>query len=209
MAKAIDLLNLGILAFKLFFISNADIDNEDMSDITDWTDADEGDGASTQATFDGKSCMKLHAITPTASAAIRTQDIGSFGARTVFSMSIYADAIGTRANGDHLSLQFYDGATGLSVAIASDGLFVFDGATWNEVGTDLVVQDVWQEWTFDVNWTAQTLSVYLDKVLKVSGIDCSYASIIAEGTITFRQNGAATANRITYIDWFKAGSNFA
>ena len=39
-----------------------DILNEDMADITDWTDNDSGDAtaASTQVTFDSRSCMKLY-----------------------------------------------------------------------------------------------------------------------------------------------------
>jgi hypothetical protein len=190
------------------FLSNADIDDEDMADITDWADADVGNGESTQATFDGNSCMKLQSGSTGINEARRTQDIGTFDVSSVVSIRLYCDIIGTIANTDYFALNAYNGTTRLIIGFASDGLFVYDGAAWNEVGTDLVVQDTWQEWTFKVNWTAQTVDVYLNKVLKASGVDCSLADATVNGTITFFQYGRATANRLSYIDWFKAGSDF-
>lgn len=189
------------------YISNGDIDDEDMADITDWTDSDSGAGASTQVTFDSKSCMKLTNGTPVGGQAFRSQDIGTFGTRTVFSLNCYFDLMGVQGVDDAICYAF-NGSTRLMVSFASNGIFVYDDVTWNEVGTNLVVQDVWQEWTFDIDWTAQTADVYLDKVLKASDVDCSSASATANGTIYLAQNGSATANCITYIDWFKAGSGF-
>lgn len=179
-----------------------------MADITDWTDVDEGSGASTQVTFDGKTCMKLDTGGNTGGIAYRSQDIGSFGNRVVISISAYFDAIGTLADLDTFRFDITDGITGLWVKFASDGLFIYDGATYNEVGTNLVVQDTWQEWTFDVNWVAKTVDVYLDNVLVASDVDCSNPGSPPEGGIKFQQRGYTTANRISYIDWFKAGSDF-
>lgn len=189
------------------FYSNADIDSEDMADITDWTDGSYGTAATSQVTFDSKSCMKLDSGISTGAAAQsgRLLDIGSFQARTVFSFSSYCDAIGTQAQADYLEAYFYDGATCFYVIFCSDGVKVYDGVTYNEVGTDLVVQDSWQEWKFDVNWTAQTVDVYLGGILQASGVDCSWAQGTAEGTVRFNQRGYTTANRISYVDWFKAG----
>jgi hypothetical protein len=196
--------------FGATYISDTDIDDEDMAVITDWTDQDNGPADSSQATFDSKSCMKLDSGADTGGLnyAQRLQDIGSFGNRTVFSMNLYHDAIGLRATVDSFSFTTYDGATCLTITFASDGLFIYDGDSYNEVGTNIVVQDVWQEWSFDVDWVAQTVDVYLDNVLKASGVDCSYANATAEGTTYFAQNGNLTANRISYVDWFKAGSSF-
>lgn len=190
--------------------SNADIDDEDMADISDWTDADSGTGASTQATFDGQSSMKLDSggTAGVTNYAERYQDIGSFGNRTIFSVNIYCDAIGFVGNNDNVQISFYNGSTQIFIVLGSDGLYVFDGVAFHEVGNDLVVQDIWQEWTFDVNWVAQTMDVYLNDVLKASGVDCSYADATANGYVLFAQLGKTTTNRITYIDWFKAGSDF-
>lgn len=187
------------------YISNADIDDEDMADLSDWTDDDGGTGTSTQTTFDSKSCMKLDSGAAWGYAG-RYQDIGTFGARTVFSMNIYCDSVGTLAADDAFNLMASQTSKMLDVKFASDGLFVHDGSTYNEVGTNLVVQDTWQEWTFDVNWTAQTVDVYLDKVLKASGVDCSKSSGDPNGKTWFILHGYTTYSKVVYIDWFKAGS---
>ena len=179
-----------------------------MAVITDWVDNDAGNSESSQVTFDSKSCMKLDTNTHTSpNNAARYQDIGSFGTRTVFSFNIYFDSIGTQANTDAFTFLAKDASTDCYIDFASDGLFVFDGASYHEAGTNLVVQDVWQEWTFDINWTAQTVDVYLDKVLKASDMDCSFAGG-DNGYVRFRLDGLTSDNNIVYIDWFKAGGSF-
>jgi len=189
------------------YMSNADIDDEDMADISDWIDGDAVNSVSSQATFDSKSCMKFDTNTQAvANRAKRTQDIGSFGTRTVFSFNAYFDSIGTISSDAFLFLA-KDASTDCYIRFGSDGLFVYDGAAYNEVGTNLVVQDVWQEWTFDVDWTAKTVDVYLDKVLKGSDVDCS-ADGGDDGFVEFSQDGLTHDNNIVYIDWFKAGSDF-
>lgn len=182
--------------------SNANIDNEDMADITDWTDGDFG-GESTQVTFDSKSCMRLYATGIVASAK-RTQDIGTFGDRTVFSMNMYFDTIAALAI---TNFEAYNGSYKLGIQFTSAGISVYNGTNWIEVGTNLVVADTWQEWTFDVDWTTQTVDVYLDQELVGSDVSCADADTIANGTVNF---GATIvfSTVITYIDWFKAGDDF-
>lgn len=193
------------------YISNADIDDEDMADITDWTDNDFGTGVSSQATFDSKSCMKLDTGANTVSGSGRTQDVGGYSARTVFSMKLYCDAIGTLEAGDSLQFAANEGTHLLNIHFASNGLFVYDtidGSAHKEIGTDLVVQDVWQEWTFDVNWVTTTMDVYLNKMLVATSVSCHYNQGDPNGTTYFELYDDSTANRIVYIDWFKAGSEF-
>jgi len=186
-------------------ISNADIDDEDMADITDWTDADTGNGVSSQATFDDKSCMKLDGGV-VSGMATRTQDIGTFGARTVFSFNLYGEALGTFS--DRFYLMMDNGTYLLYASFCTDGLRIVNSAEQHiEIGTDLVVQDTWQEWTFDINWTAKTVDIYLDGILKASSVDCGYVGGATNGFISFNQRSGNTNNRITYIDWFKAGSS--
>ena len=151
--------------------SNADILDEDMSDITDWTDADVG-GESTQEAFDSKSCMRLYATGFFASAK-RTKDVGTFGDRTVFSINIYFDTIGSMAP---TTFYAYNGSYRLYVEFNSDGISINNGSDWVEIGTNLVVADTWQEWTFDVDWTTQTVDVYLNTILVGSDASCADAS---------------------------------
>jgi hypothetical protein len=192
------------------FISNSDIDDEDMADITDWTDTD-GTGASTQATFDSKSCLKLlsNATPGGGTHAQRTRDIGTFGTRAVISLSVYFDAIGTEAQADFFELDIFNGSNRFLGYFCSDGLKIHNGTVVVEAGTNIVVQDTWQEYTFDINWTAKTVDVYLDGVLKASGMSINMASATANGTINLLQAGITTGSRVSYVDWIKAGDIFA
>lgn len=194
-----------------FIRSNADIFDFSFPDLIDWTDSDGGTGESSQVTFDNQSCLKLDtgATAGGGNHAYRQKDVGTFSStRNVYSFKIYCNAIGTLSDGDYFAWAFDDGVTYFSGVLASDGLFINDGVTHNEVGTDLVVQNIWQEWTFDVDTVAQTVDVYLDGILKASGVDCSRNTLVSNGTIRFIQYGNTTSNRISYIDWVKVGSNY-
>jgi hypothetical protein len=190
-------------------ISNADIENEDMASITDWSDQDNTNGVSSQVTFDSKSCMKLDAGAATSGTrAVRNKDFGSFGASTVFSMSLYFDAIGTLSDNHYMQIGAYNGTYVLMVRFCSNNLYVVNSSdTATAIGTNPIVQDVWQEWTFKVTWGASgTVDIYLNGALFSAGVDCASASAVANGTFQFRQNGYTTSNQITYVDWVKAGS---
>lgn len=187
-------------------ISNADIDDEDMADIADWSDEDSGTGDSSQVTFDSKSCMKLNTGASNGSSSERKQDIGTFGARSVFSFSTYIEDVGTSANSDIFTPSIHNGTYSLNLTFASDGLFIYNSATNVEVGNNLVIVDTWQEWTFDINWTTARVNVYLNGALVGSNIDCSLASATANGTVRL-QAYRSTALVLVYINWFKAGSD--
>lgn len=194
-------------------IANTSFLNEDCSDISDWTDGDTDTGESTQVTFDSKSCFKFNSGASTASpTAIRTIDTGyTFGDRVVVSLSLYCDAIGTQSAWDDFELLVVQAAVRGMIYFCSDGLFVYDGAAYNEVGTNIVVQDTWQEWTFDFDFStpaSATVDIYLDGDLVGNNIDCSSTGAFAVGRIKLTQFGFNTANRISYVDWVKVGTGF-
>jgi hypothetical protein len=188
-------------------ISNADIDNEDMADITDWTEQNGVNGDVSQVTFDSKSCMKLDSGNEHASgsSAGALKHYASFGARTVVSFSVYCDTLEVRANTNMFRISLWNGTQELGISFCDDGLFIVD-TNWVNQG-DWVVADTWQEWTFDITWTAQTLDIYLDKVLKKSGATFEQADATTAGTLFLAQAGYTTDNRISYVDWLKAGSD--
>lgn len=198
-------------------VSNGSAFNIECTDISGWTDGDTGEAVSSQVTFDGKSCFKFDTVTSadTNDSTIRSLDFGSveaIGNNLVVSLSVYCDAIGTQANSDFFRFKVERSDWRFDVRFCSDGLFIHDGAAYNEVGTNIVVQDVWQEWTFDIDLSAGVASancdVYLNNVLKASNFDCSATGIYGDGYLEFRQYGYGANNRISYVDWLKIGDAF-
>jgi hypothetical protein len=135
----------------------------------------------------------------------------TYGDRTIITTRIYCDTIGTLADSDYLQITFDNETTQLRIKLCSDGMFIYDGVTDNEVGTNIVVQDTWQTWTFDVNWVAQTVDVYLDvsQVRTLQGsanVDFSYAVASYNGYKSFWQKGNTTVSQISYVDFIAIGT---
>lgn len=193
--------------------SNTTYLDEDMADISDWADDDTNNGVSSQVTFDLKSCMKLDAgAAVSGTKARRTRDVGTFGNRVVVEFSIYCDAIGTYVAANFFRLLVDAPTVRLNALFGSDGLFINDGAVYNEVGTNLVVQDTWQEWIFDIDFTTPAsaiVDIYLNNTLKASNVDCSCMGSFTNGKVWLTQQGTTTSYRLTYVDYIKVGDGFA
>jgi len=193
--------------------SNGSISNEHMTTLTGWADGD-GAGAaaaSTQGPYGGYETFKFDGGTAQdgTAHATRTKDVGTIGDTAhVISIRMYNDLVGALAADDEFRLTV-DGATyQLIVKWCSDGLFVYDGASYNEVGTNIVNADAWNEWTFDVDATtpgSATCTVYKNGVSQATGVDCSNVPTGTDGTIELKQNSQTTASQISYVDWVKVG----
>jgi len=190
--------------------SNGDVYTDEFTSLDTWTDKDGAPGESSQVTYDSCSCLKSDSGSPKGGYTWRQKDVGTFSGRMVVSIKMYHAALGTYANGDCVQVNILYGTFGLTTYFATDGLFIYEGNSQrSEAGTDLVQTGVWQTWTFDINATDMTVDVYLDGVLKASGMDCSYTGTMTNGQIDIIGGGNTTASRITYIDWIKLGSDFA
>jgi hypothetical protein len=187
-------------------VSNGSDIDDDCSAFGSWSDADIGDGVSTQTSFNGRQVFKFDSGSGTGNSAARSQDVGTFTDGTTATWRVYVQDWGTIGNSDHVQLRLDDGTLRVSLALASDGAFVYDGSTWNEVGTDIVVEDTWQEWTMEVDWTAETCDLYLDGTLVTADIDCSNSAGVTNGEVLMKANGETTSNRIFYVDLVRVGS---
>jgi len=193
--------------------SNASLLDLDCSSLTGWTDGDTGEAVSDQTTFNGESTFSFDTNTSadTNDQAARTKDIGSIeglGNQVTISSRSYSDAIGTIAGGDYFIIEVERSDLKITIAFASDGLFIHDGGSWIEAGTNLVLQDQWQEWTFDCDVSvvaSATCDIYLNNSLKASGVDASFTGSYTDGLIGLKQRGYATDNMITYVDYLKIG----
>lgn len=179
--------------------------NENCSDISGWIDLDTGSGESTQVTFDSKSCFKFDTKTTNNSMARRAiEALPVVSKNFIIDLNLYCDKISSNLNNSFLFFH-HNGIINFSVQFQSDGLFIFDGSQYNEVGTDLVVQDQWQKWRFEItggNLTTSKCNVYLDDILVGSNIDCSFESGPAGG-IEFRLSNSEEDDLIVYVDYVK------
>lgn len=180
-----------------------DLLDEDCSDITDWTDGDAGNGVS-----EVSPAGQFHLyISPAASGsyAYQTRDFGSFPTTYTVEIKVYHDVLGTVANTDYAQFEFHKDDLRFQFRLASDGLFVHDGAAWNEVGTNLVQTGVWQTWRFLITGTtplSATVDVYLNGVLQISGVDCSNTGTFTDGRVDVLQFGYTVAAE-NHTDWIK------
>lgn len=185
--------------------SDAALLDDDMSDLSSWVDGDAVNGDSSQTEYNGRETMKLDSGTAAGGTfALRSQDVGSFAAGASVTLRLNHAALGTQGNNDHFNCEIQDGTNKCVFICTTEGLFVYDGASWNEVGTDIVDVGVWTEWTFIVAADFSTVAIYKDGSLQAAAQDCSYAAAGTDGMITLKQNGATTSNRITYVDICKA-----
>ena len=186
--------------------------DEDMVDITDWMDADTINSVTSQVTFDGKSCMKMdtnaHA---NGNWTHYYRDVGTFGNRVVVELMLYCQNVGIYSESDQSTFDVRNAVCKLNLSFGTDGLLVFDGAVWNEVGTNIVQEGVWQKWVFDIDFTtltAETVDVYLDDVLQEAGVDCSHVGSYTDGHVHVLQRGGTHDDQISYIDYIKIGDKF-
>lgn len=185
--------------------SNASYLDEKFTDISGWTDTDQGTGASTAATYDSRTTLKATngASAGAGNYSLVTKDVGTLTSTYAITIILNLDLVGTLANNDYFEMAVDNGEIGLTVRFASDGLYVFDGSAFNEVGTNITVADQWQEYTFVVNSTtpaSATCAVYLDDALVNTSVDCSNATTATNGLVQLRQYGTTTINQITYVD---------
>jgi len=176
--------------------------NEDCSDISDWIDADAVNGESTQVTFDAKSCFKFDTnVAAENNGAERTRNI-SIADNFNVELNVYLDAVSADTS-NAFRIVVSNTNTQLLVSFQSNGLFIYDGSSYNKVGTDLTQQDVWQKWRFEVrgaNYLTAKCDVYLNDELKASNIDCSYQTPTSN-RILLQLKGYNDNDRIAYLDY--------
>ena len=194
---------------------NASFVDEDCSALGSWVDGDTSTAVSSQITFDSQETFKFDTGASAADAK-RTQDFGSLeelGNRVLVKVKVYHDSIGSisvQSDSFNLSLERSDWVTYIS--FGSDGLMIWDGAGYNEVGSSLVVEDAWQTWLFDFDFSSGVASavvdVYLEGILQATDFDCSSPGSHTDGNIEFMQRGHTIKNRLSYVDYIKIGSDF-
>ncbi|MHA2065670.1 MAG: hypothetical protein ACXABY_14940, partial [Candidatus Thorarchaeota archaeon] len=169
---------------------DASMIEEDMAAIADWTDNDAGAGASSQTTYDSKSCMRLLNTGAAGDVASRSRYVtnSKIPSKYTLETSIYMNTLGTLANGDQFTIWISTGygLTGVTfdvkeiyivnAALDADGIrtglvtkldqwvnvkVVYDGSDPDDRILTLYINDEYQgEWK--ITNTLTSLEGYVD-----------------------------------------------
>ena len=187
--------------------------------MSGWTAACSSGTTSELATFDGAHCLKID-VPASPKVCSRFQDLGTFlDDRCVLTVRMYIDRVGSVvANANNYVGILFTGDDGSNrwtffAKFSTDGLFIDDGDAFNEVGTDVVAEDEWAEWTFDMNVADRdtaTVDVYKDGSLVEAGVDMSAPQEAGEddGFITLRARQASGVGHeaTVYFDYVSIGT---
>ena len=180
--------------------------DEDCAAITDWTDNDSGFGATSQVTYDSKSCMRFLNTGSSGDIASRYRTISGVGSILGIEFSIYFNTLGTYQNSDHFDLTIYNGRIKASIRIDSNDVYVWDGEAWVSAYTE-IFQDKWT--TFKVYLNTATVDEEYCEIFK-DGVSIGEFYVTNEdssntGRIELSLYGSSAATD-AYLDYIKVGS---
>jgi len=139
--------------------SNGSVLADNCTSLADWSNGSLGDGTVTTIVYQNNKVFKLDSGSiGSANRGDIEQDVGTFGDRVVTTIKVHHTYLGAVNDVDSFNFIIAKAGVALNVTMASDGLFVSDGATQNEVGTNLVLLDTDQVWTFDCDFTTPSSS---------------------------------------------------
>lgn len=189
----------------VFTIGEGDVADEYFESLTGWTNQD-NNGVTTQESFEGRETFKLTVTTAGADRKAEVQkDVGTIPSSFTAEVRTYFDLIGTKTDDDVFYLLIDNSDILLECEFRSGGLHISDGTTLNEVGVNIVDMGAWTVWRFVVDGStpgSETVSVYKDGVLIVSGFDCSNPGS-TDGEVTLSQHGGTTNGVASYVDFLK------
>ena len=198
-------------------VSNGSYIDEACTALGSWADNDQGNGVSTQASFDSKETFKFDSgITTGGDIAVRKLDPGSveaLGNTVIVSISVYLETIGTSVH-NGMKLMVYRSDSYYLVSLTNAGIYVLHnpGNTYTLYPAAMPVADTWQEWSFAYDLSGgianAVVDIYLNNVRVVAGAACDYQVATTDGACHLEQWGYTESNRITYVDWFKVGDGF-
>lgn len=189
----------------LLNLGGGSIVNEECNSITSWTDNDVGTGASAQTTFDGKSTFRMTGGSVNGDNAKRTKDIGVISDSYTFETKLQFDTLNAVTSGDYAEFNIYNGVIQFKTRFSDDGLEVYNGTAWAEVGVNLVSEDTWSTWKFVVSGgtaTAAKVDIYKDGNPVGLQYNCANADTTLDGQIDiFARAGASGTICDYYIDY--------
>lgn len=186
----------------LLNISAGGVLTEDCGSLSSWTTLDVTAGVTATATFNGQQTFRLHGGAAVGSDAHIKRTLSSL--TTSYSVEIKTDfsILGSIAGADYAYMDIANGVVRYRTRWSTDGLEIYDGTNWKEVGVNIVSTGVWATWKFLVTAgtaTAARVDIFKDS----SAIGLQYyaanASTASTGQIDLAANAGGSASQ---IDWY-------
>ena len=181
---------------------------EDFTAHDDWTEIQRM-GTITDVFFDGRNTVELTGLNSVRDHAGVVRGVDPSKIVNPYSMTVdtYFETLGPTATGDYsddsfrISMDHADFQ--VDVRFSQQGVYYEDSfESFSDLGIS-VEEDVWTEWTVEVDPTAKTFNILKDGLEVASDIDASTnGAIDAAGTLTLRQGFQTQVNK-TYIDNFE------
>lgn len=191
---------------------NAALLEEDCAAIGDWLDLDTGAGASTQATFQTKSCFRFLNTGAATDAAIRGRVLTKLSAVFALDFGIYMNTIGKDSDGDQAGFVVHAGTRALVFHFDSTNLIF---AQYPEGAASIIYHKVgwkpYEDTWYDIrvlydgsDENACTATVYIDG-RSYGTYDCTYLhGDTSQERITFTVQGFTVATDV-YLDYVDIG----
>lgn len=190
-----------------------DLLDEDFADISDWTDEDNGTAVS-----EVSPAGQLHITTgaTNSSDGKRTRDVGSIPNTLTVELKLYCDTLnGAASTGDQAYLDIRQAGEVFIAYWATDGMFVYNGGSRVEAGTDLVKYGgsaEWQIWRLLINFTTNKVDVYLtdsthSRALVGNQLDWSLTGTYTDGVVYINlSTGTSTSGMEAHWDYIRMAS---
>ena len=173
-----------------------------MDSLTGWTTNADAYRHVDQESFDGEDTFSIYntgswiGVYSQAATNIGTNQIPD---QYTLETRLYLDDVGTYAEQDFFQMEIQRGDHTLSLRFASNGLYVSNGSSYYEIGTDITSTGEWADWKFEVDASdpaTATMNVYKDDILVASGVDVSRDGTFTDGNITLRQYSNYSTNQM-------------
>ena len=175
---------------------------EECDSITSWTDNDTGTGDSSQTSFGGNSTFRLRSGTNSGDHAKRTRDIGTVPDDYSVELRTYFSGLTGISSGDYAWMDVYNGVIKLRTRWSTEGLEIYNGSSWQEVGVNTVSTGTWATWKFLVTGGTSgsaTVDVLKDSSYVGLQYSCANADAGSDGQIDLVSNAGGS---ITRGDWY-------
>jgi hypothetical protein len=121
----------------------------------------------------------------------------------------FSSNFGDQSHGSYFQVKLDNGSGTLTAQISYDGVFVYDGSTYNEAGANSLNLSEWNVITFVADFTTPataTCDVYVNGVEFDTGVDCSDTATSQDGLLTLFLDGTVS-NMQAAVNYISVGSD--